>query len=89
MDPTFQILAVIFEILCPRSSEPFYTVFLLYKTGHYFLDIQYTLGPPPPVMQRPSSTVPYPAPTSVPDSAVPGKLDKKNNKKKSCSLESY
>jgi len=29
-------------------------------------------GPPPPVMQRPSSTVPYPAPTSVPDSAVPG-----------------
>ena len=26
--------------MCPRSSDPFYIVFLLYKTGHYFLDIQ-------------------------------------------------
>ena len=36
-----------FSMMCPRSSDPFYIVFLLYKTGHYFLNIQYeqwTLG---------------------------------------------
>ena len=27
--------------MCPRSSDLFYIVYLLYKTGHYFLDIQY------------------------------------------------
>ena len=37
------------DTLCPRSSDPFYIVFkLLYKMGHYFLDIQYviTVGGP-------------------------------------------
>ena len=24
--------------VCPRSSDPFYIVHLLYKRGHYFLD---------------------------------------------------
>ena len=27
--------------MCPRSSDQLYIVFLLYKTGHYFFDIQY------------------------------------------------
>ena len=27
--------------MCPRSSDPFYIRFLLFKTGHYFLYIQY------------------------------------------------
>ena len=27
--------------MCPRSSDPFYIVFLMYKMGHYFLDVQY------------------------------------------------
>ena len=27
--------------MCPRSSDPFYIVALLYKIGHYFLYIQY------------------------------------------------
>ena len=27
--------------MCPRSSDPFYIVFVLYKTGHNFLDIQH------------------------------------------------
>jgi len=34
--------------MCPRSSDQFYTVRILYKMGHYFLDIQYkvTFGLP-------------------------------------------
>ena len=31
--------------MCPRSSDQFYIVFLPYKTGHYFLDIQYKYLP--------------------------------------------
>ena len=27
--------------VCPGSSDPFYIVRILYKMGHYFLDIQY------------------------------------------------
>ena len=27
--------------VCPRSSVPFYIGLLLYKMGHYFLDIEY------------------------------------------------
>ena len=27
--------------VCPGSSDPFYRASLLYKKGHYFLDIQY------------------------------------------------
>ena len=27
--------------MCPRSSDPFYIVSILYKTGNYFLDTQY------------------------------------------------
>ena len=27
--------------VCPRSSDPFYIVNVLYKMGHYFLDTQY------------------------------------------------
>ena len=27
--------------VCPRSSDPFYIASLLYKMGHYFLDILY------------------------------------------------
>jgi len=26
--------------MCPRNSDQFYIVFILYKTGHHFLDIQ-------------------------------------------------
>ena len=29
--------------MCPKVSDPFHIVFLLYKTGHYFLDTQYHL----------------------------------------------
>ena len=31
--------------VCPRSSVPFYVVNLLYKMGHYFLDIKYINRP--------------------------------------------
>ena len=29
------------DAVCPGSSDPFYIVSLLYKMGHYFLDILY------------------------------------------------
>ena len=29
--------------VCPRSIDPFYICTLLYKMGHYFLDIQYNM----------------------------------------------
>ena len=29
--------------VCPRSIDPFYICTLLYKMGHYFLDIQYNI----------------------------------------------
>ena len=34
----YEILLI---LMCPRSSDPFYIVFLLYKSGYYFLDIHY------------------------------------------------
>ena len=30
-----------YSTVCPGSSDPFYIASLLYKMGHYFLDIQY------------------------------------------------
>ena len=34
----YEILLI---LMCPRSSDQFYIVFLLYKSGYYFLDIHY------------------------------------------------
>ena len=41
MDPFPDVLRFRIRTMCPRSSDLFYIVFLLYKTGQYFLDIQY------------------------------------------------
>ena len=32
------IVGLIVDTVCPRSSDPFYIVRILYKMGHYFLD---------------------------------------------------
>ena len=43
MDTQYFTVIFLNATICPRSRDPFYICKLLYKMGHYFLDIQYII----------------------------------------------